>query len=182
MSFLEWETFHINLWSKSNKYFVYGDIFQTSCLLWDNVEKYCRARQAIDDNKIPRMCFVYLGNKAKNTYSEYAIPITCLWQQLLTERPWMLSCTYIACLVNSHTCLLLRSFDLSKVTTSNASIPIIIVKYTALVLPTLEVAGSYFGPDINFTLWGLCWPFGQITRWPLPYGIVHVSELKSVIQ
>jgi hypothetical protein len=70
---------------------------------------------------------------------------------MLSERARMLRRTYIACLVHSHTCLLVRSFDLSKVATSNASIPNVIVEYTALVLPNLEAASSYLGPNTNFT-------------------------------
>jgi hypothetical protein len=64
--------------------------------------------QVIDDNIILRLCFVYLVTKAENTYSEYAIPITCLWQQLLSERARMLRSTYIVFLVHSQTCPLLR--------------------------------------------------------------------------
>ena len=55
-----------------NMYFVYGDIYQRSCRLWDNVGKYCGVGQVTGDNIIPRMCFVYRGNKAKNTYSEFS--------------------------------------------------------------------------------------------------------------
>jgi uncharacterized membrane protein YesL len=33
---------------------------------------------------------------------------------------------------------------------------------------------SYLGPSNNYTLGGLCWPFGQITRWQLPCGIFQI--------
>jgi hypothetical protein len=39
--------------------------FRKSCRLWDNVEKYGRARQATDDNIIGRMCFACCITKAK---------------------------------------------------------------------------------------------------------------------
>jgi len=33
-----------------NTHFVFNKVFRKSCLLWHNVEKYCRAGQATDDN------------------------------------------------------------------------------------------------------------------------------------
>jgi hypothetical protein len=42
-------------------------IFRKSCLLRDNVEKYCRARRATYNNIIRRMCFARLITKAINT-------------------------------------------------------------------------------------------------------------------
>jgi len=32
--------------------------FQKSCRLWDNVEKYCRAGQATDDNMVHARCML----------------------------------------------------------------------------------------------------------------------------
>jgi hypothetical protein len=43
--------------------------FQKSCRLWDNVEKYGRARQATDDNIIWRMRFACFINKATDTHA-----------------------------------------------------------------------------------------------------------------
>jgi len=31
-------------------HFMFNNSFRRSCRLWDNAEKYCRARQATDDN------------------------------------------------------------------------------------------------------------------------------------
>ena len=44
-----------NVWGKGckgnqNARFVFSNVFRKSCILWDNVEKYCTAGQAKDDN------------------------------------------------------------------------------------------------------------------------------------
>jgi hypothetical protein len=41
--------------------------FRKSCRLWDNVEKYGRARETTDDNIIRSMCFACWITKATNT-------------------------------------------------------------------------------------------------------------------
>ena len=41
--------------------------FRKSCSLWENVEKYGRARQAKDDNKISRKRFAHRIIKVTNT-------------------------------------------------------------------------------------------------------------------
>ena len=48
-------------------------VFKKSCRLWDNVEKYGRARQTTDESIIRRMRFVCWISKAKNTLSEYVL-------------------------------------------------------------------------------------------------------------
>ena len=48
-------------------------LFRKSCRLWDNVEKYCRAGQATDDNMAHAHCM--LVPKATDTNSEYVILI-----------------------------------------------------------------------------------------------------------
>jgi len=70
-----------------------------SCRLRDNVEKYCRARQATDDNKIRRMRIVCWIPKATNTHSEYVTLIAFPHQQWLHELASVLRYTYIGCLV-----------------------------------------------------------------------------------
>ena len=50
-----------------------------SCLL-RYVEKYGRARQATNDNKIWRMGVACWITKATDAYSEYVIPIAFPWQ------------------------------------------------------------------------------------------------------
>ena len=49
--------------------------FKKSCSLWDNIEKYCRARQTTDDNIKQRMRFACWIPKATDTHSEYVILI-----------------------------------------------------------------------------------------------------------
>ena len=45
------------------------------CCLWDNVEKYGKARQATNDDKIWPMHFASWKTKARDTHSEYVIVI-----------------------------------------------------------------------------------------------------------
>jgi hypothetical protein len=56
-----------------------------SCLVWDNVEKCCTARQATDDT-IWRMPFACWITKARDTHPEYVIFIGFPLQQWLPER------------------------------------------------------------------------------------------------
>jgi hypothetical protein len=70
-----------------------------SCLLWNNVEKYGRARQAIDDNITLRMRIARWISKATDTHSEYVILIAFPLQKWLHERTSILRYTYIVCLV-----------------------------------------------------------------------------------
>ena len=59
-------------------------LFRKSCLLWDNVEKYCKARQATDGNITRRIaCWI---PEATNTHSKYIIFIAFPLQQWLYER------------------------------------------------------------------------------------------------
>jgi len=55
------------------------------CRLWDNVEKYGRARQDTDDI-IRRMRFASWMTKATDTHSQCEIPIAFPLQQGLRER------------------------------------------------------------------------------------------------
>ena len=68
-----------------------------SCRLWDNVEKYGRARQATDDNIIRRMRIACCIPKATDTHSEYVILIAFPLQQWLCERSSILR-LYVNCL------------------------------------------------------------------------------------
>jgi hypothetical protein len=54
-----------------------------------NVEKYGGAKEAADDNKIPRMCLTCWITKTTETHSEYVILIVFPRQQLLSERASM---------------------------------------------------------------------------------------------
>jgi len=73
--------------------------FRKSCRFWDNVEKYGRARQAIDDNITWRMLIACWITKATDTDSEYVILIAFPLQQWLRESASVLRYTYIVCLV-----------------------------------------------------------------------------------
>jgi len=72
-----------------NTRFVFNKFVWKSCHLWDNVEKYCRARQAADENVMWRMRFACWITKAKDTHSEYVILIVFQWQHQLSERASM---------------------------------------------------------------------------------------------
>ena len=52
--FLEWEMFQTKVLEEIKTHVLYGVtfFFRKSCLLWDNVEKYCRAGQATVDNMV----------------------------------------------------------------------------------------------------------------------------------
>ena len=70
--------------------------------LWENVEEYCRAGQATDDNMAH--AHYMLGNQGyththTHTQSQYVILIPFPLQQWLQERASMLRHTHTACLV-----------------------------------------------------------------------------------
>jgi len=54
------------------------------------VEKYCRAKQATDDNMLRRMCIACWITKTTGTHSEYVILIAFQQQQWLHERVLLL--------------------------------------------------------------------------------------------
>jgi len=58
--FLEWEVFPTKVLEKINTHFMFSNFFflKKLCCLWDNVGKYCRARQATDDNVADAQCMV----------------------------------------------------------------------------------------------------------------------------
>jgi hypothetical protein len=57
--------------------------------LWDNVERYCRVRQATDGNTIWHMHFAYWILKATDTHSECVILLAFAHQQ------WLCKCTSV---------------------------------------------------------------------------------------
>ena len=74
--FLKWEMIREKkVVEKSKTYFMISNFFRKSCLIWDNVEKYGRAEQATDDNRIRRMPYACCITKATDTVSAYAILI-----------------------------------------------------------------------------------------------------------
>jgi hypothetical protein len=56
--FIEWEMFQTKVVDKIKTHFVFNNCFLNSCHLWDNVEKYYRARQATDDNTAHVHCML----------------------------------------------------------------------------------------------------------------------------
>ena len=104
--FLEWEMFQTKVVEKIKTHILCSITFlQKSWRLWDNVEIYCRARQAADVNIIRRMRIACWTNNATNTHSEYAILIAFPLQQWMHESFLKLR-LYVPCL----TCLLWRHF------------------------------------------------------------------------
>jgi hypothetical protein len=98
--FLEWEVFQAKLVEKiKTRILCLITFFQKLCHLWNNAEKFGRARHATDDNIIWHMHFACWITKATDTHSEYVIIIAFLRQQWLHKRASVLCCTYIACLV-----------------------------------------------------------------------------------
>jgi hypothetical protein len=73
--------------------------FSKKLLLWDNVEKYCRAEQTTDDNMILLTLIACWITKATNIHWEYVVLIAFPQQQCLHERASILRYTHIACLV-----------------------------------------------------------------------------------
>jgi hypothetical protein len=57
--FLEWgNVSDKSCWANQNMHFILNFFFRKSCRLWDNVEEYCRARQATDDNMVHVHCML----------------------------------------------------------------------------------------------------------------------------
>jgi len=57
-----------------NKQFIYNIFFyQKSCRLWENLQKYCRTRQATGGNIIRRVRFVCWITQTTDIHSEYVI-------------------------------------------------------------------------------------------------------------
>ena len=102
--FSEWGMLHTKVVEKTKTHILCSVIsFRKSCRLWDNVEKYCIAWLATDNNMTHAHCM--LGNQGNEhklrICNTSAVPL----QQWLCERVSMLRYTYIACLsylVPSH--------------------------------------------------------------------------------
>jgi hypothetical protein len=86
--FSEWNTFQTNAVEKIKTHILCPIIFffRKWCRLWDNVVKYYKAGQDIDENKIWRMGFAYWITKATDTHSEYVVLIAFPRQQRSSER------------------------------------------------------------------------------------------------
>jgi hypothetical protein len=80
-----------------NTRFTFSNLFPKSCLLWANVEAFCRAGQATWQHGalVLRAGFLRLHTQTQNI-----ILTAFLMQQWLQERTSLLRRTYIACLVS----------------------------------------------------------------------------------
>jgi hypothetical protein len=100
--FLEWKMFQTNVVDTIETHNLYSIfVFLKSCLLWDNVEKYCTVGQATDGNTVRHMCIKCWIANATDTRSEYVIVTAFPLQQWLHERAPILRGTYFAFLLIS---------------------------------------------------------------------------------
>jgi hypothetical protein len=97
--FLEWEMCSDKkFWINSKHILCPITIFQNPYLLWNNVEKICRAGHATDDNwGILIACWIL----RLHMHSQNVTLIASSLQQWLQEHASILNYTYIACLVES---------------------------------------------------------------------------------
>ena len=102
--FLEWKMFQTNILEKIKTH----NFFKKLSHLWDNVEKHCRAGQAVRHTRIA--CWI---SKATNICSEHVILIDYLLQQWLHKCTSMLHYMNIACLVSI--CRLSITKEMNKV-------------------------------------------------------------------
>jgi len=75
-------------------------VFRRLCRLWDNVDKYCRARRP--QMNIRCMCIACWVPKTINTPSEYVIHIAFSLQQWKEDRACVLCYTSFVCLSVIH--------------------------------------------------------------------------------
>jgi hypothetical protein len=114
--FLEGEIFQTKVAEKLKTHILCPITFflRKSCIVWDNVEKYRTARQAI--MTIWRMRSACWTPKATNTQSEYVILIDFPLQQWLHECASLLGYTYIASLVLRNYGLLFKTHSTAHTT------------------------------------------------------------------
>ena len=97
--FLEWEMFQTKIVEKIKTHILCSaTIFLKSYRLWDNVAKYCRAGQAIDENMVHAHCMLDTKDY-KHTYLGYVTLTVFHCKNGWKNAPQMLCYTYIACLV-----------------------------------------------------------------------------------
>jgi hypothetical protein len=97
--FLEWQMFQTKVVDKIKTHILCSIMFfLENCPLWDNVEKYCIAGQATDNNVNGHVCIACWITKATNTHSQHAFLIALPLQQWLHQCASMLCCTYNDCL------------------------------------------------------------------------------------
>jgi hypothetical protein len=99
-----------NRGGNQNTHFNISAFFQKSCRLWENVEKYCRSRQATDDNMAHAYCM--LDNKGYKHTFRIRNTFCFLLQQWLHERASMLRYTFRVCRsVHLHTLKWINQLD-----------------------------------------------------------------------
>jgi hypothetical protein len=95
---LEWKTFQTITVDKLEPHVSCTVIcFRKSCRLWNNVEKYCRAKHVTDDNMAHAHCM--LDTKGYKYTHSGCVLLTAFPLQRLHERASMLRNMYIACLL-----------------------------------------------------------------------------------
>jgi hypothetical protein len=86
-----------------NTYFVFNNSFffsfRKSSRLGENVERYCRAGRATDDDITLRMRITCRITKNTDTHSECVILVAFPLKQWLQDRAILLGYTYTVCLV-----------------------------------------------------------------------------------
>jgi len=85
----------LKLQRKSKLNFIFNIFFRKSCRLWDNVERYCRAGQATDDNMTHAHCMLVIKGykhilRICNTY--------CFTSATMVTRTRLNVILYVTCL------------------------------------------------------------------------------------
>ena len=111
--FLKWEMFQTIFIEKIKTHILFSIACGWKmCSLWDNVENYGRAKQAIADNTVHCMHTACWITKAADICSEYEILIAFPWQYWLHECASML-CLYVHCLSSWIACTAIKSIFLT---------------------------------------------------------------------
>ena len=134
--------------------------------LWDNVEKYGRARQVTDDNIMWHMCFVCWITEATNTHLKYVILIAFPWQQ------WLRECASSVMFIHTLPILLplvrIMKCGADKCTLGNCGVWFYTLLFAEfLVFPTQTVHGCFIWEIIAVTFaflniycdWSFSWSF-----------------------
>jgi hypothetical protein len=80
-----------------NRHFVFESVFIKSCRLWNDVEKYCRADQATDDNTAHAYCMLVIWCYKCTVIICNTLFFHC--NNCWTKAPeWMLHVHYLSCL------------------------------------------------------------------------------------
>jgi hypothetical protein len=138
-----------------NTFYFQKNVFRKLCRLWDNAEKYGRARQVTDDNIIRRMRFARWITKATDTHLEYVILIAFARQKWLRERALTVR-LFLHCLSCSSSILLpFLSFTtsyLSSLLISLFYMSFIVLSsffHFAVLKPWLVILLSFHVPSTN---------------------------------